>query len=151
MVKNLPAVQETQAQSLGQEDPLEKAMAIHSSILAWKSHGQGSLAVCSPWGHKESDTTEQLTNRCCRAHHHVNDRLGPGVRQLRVERAVVNCRGRALCEATQLQPVSPCGNVGSVLSNRPSFQDKPEIWMLAKISQFFKPWESQRKHVCQLM
>ena len=36
MVKNLPAVQETQAQSLGQEDPLEKAMAIHSSILAWR-------------------------------------------------------------------------------------------------------------------
>ena len=36
MVKNLPAMQETQAQSLGQEDPLEKGMAIHSSILAWR-------------------------------------------------------------------------------------------------------------------
>ena len=36
MVKNLPAMQETQVQSLGQEDPLEKQMAIHSSILAWK-------------------------------------------------------------------------------------------------------------------
>ena len=36
MVKNLPAVQETQAQSLGQEDPLEKGMAIHSSIPAWR-------------------------------------------------------------------------------------------------------------------
>ena len=36
MVKNLPAVQETQIQSLGQEDPLEKGMATHSSILAWK-------------------------------------------------------------------------------------------------------------------
>ena len=36
LVKNLPAVQETQVQSLGQEDPLEKEMAIHSSILAWK-------------------------------------------------------------------------------------------------------------------
>ena len=34
MVKNLPAVQETQAQSLGPEDPLEKGMATHSSILA---------------------------------------------------------------------------------------------------------------------
>ena len=34
-VKNLPAMQETQVQSLGQEDPLEKEMAIHSSILAW--------------------------------------------------------------------------------------------------------------------
>ena len=36
MVKNLPAMQETQVQSLGQEDPLEKGMATHSSILAWK-------------------------------------------------------------------------------------------------------------------
>ena len=36
VVKNLPAVQETQIQSLGQEDPLEKGMATHSSILAWK-------------------------------------------------------------------------------------------------------------------
>ena len=35
-VKNLPAMQETQVQFLGQEDPLEKEMAIHSSILAWK-------------------------------------------------------------------------------------------------------------------
>ena len=36
MVKNLPAVQESQAPSLGQEDPLEKEMATHSSILAWE-------------------------------------------------------------------------------------------------------------------
>jgi len=35
MVKNLPAMQETPVQSLGWEDPLEKGMAIHSSILAW--------------------------------------------------------------------------------------------------------------------
>ena len=36
MVKNLPAVHETKVQSLGQGDPLEKGMATHSSILAWK-------------------------------------------------------------------------------------------------------------------
>ena len=36
MVKNLPAMQETWVQSLGQEDPLEKRVAIHSSILAWR-------------------------------------------------------------------------------------------------------------------
>ena len=36
MVKNLPAKQETQVQSLGGEDPLEKEMATHSSVLAWK-------------------------------------------------------------------------------------------------------------------
>ena len=35
MVKNLPAMQETRVQSLGQEDPLEKGIATHSSILAW--------------------------------------------------------------------------------------------------------------------
>ena len=35
-VKNLPAMQETQVQPLGWEDPLEKGMAIHSSILAWR-------------------------------------------------------------------------------------------------------------------
>ena len=44
MVKNLPAIQDTQVQSLGQEDPLEKGMATHSSILAREPHGQRSLA-----------------------------------------------------------------------------------------------------------
>ena len=51
VVKNLPAVQktqETQVQSLGQEDSLEKEMASHSSILPEKSHGQRSLAGYSP-------------------------------------------------------------------------------------------------------
>ena len=38
MVKSLPAMQETQVQSLDQEDPLEKEMASHSSILAWRIH-----------------------------------------------------------------------------------------------------------------
>ena len=37
MVKNLPAMQETWVQSLGQEDPVEKEMATHSSILAWRT------------------------------------------------------------------------------------------------------------------
>ena len=61
MVKNLPAMQETRARSLGWEDPLENDMTIHSSILR-ESHGQRSLAGYSPWGHKESDTTERLTH-----------------------------------------------------------------------------------------
>ena len=46
MVKNLPAVQETPVQSLGPEDPLEKEMATHSSILAWRipwTEGPGGL------------------------------------------------------------------------------------------------------------
>ena len=84
MVKDLPAMQETQVPSLGGEDPLEKEMATHSNILAWtvacqvplsmkfsrqptpiflpgEFHGQRNLAGYSPWGHKESDMTEQLT------------------------------------------------------------------------------------------
>ena len=63
-VKNLPALQETQqtlVQSLGWEDPLEKEMATHSSILAWKFHGRRSLVGCSPKGYKELDTTERLS------------------------------------------------------------------------------------------
>ena len=51
-------MQETGVQSLGQEDPVEKEMATHSSVLAWEIHGQRSLVGYSPWGHKESDTTE---------------------------------------------------------------------------------------------
>ena len=39
MINNLPARQETQVQSLGQEDPLEKEMATHSSVLAWEIPG----------------------------------------------------------------------------------------------------------------
>ena len=52
MVKNLPAMQEMQVRSLGQEDPLEKEMATRSSILAGKSPGHRLLAGHSPWGHK---------------------------------------------------------------------------------------------------
>ena len=60
-VKNLPAVQETWVQLLGWEDPLEKEMATHFSILAWKSHGHRSLVGCSLWDSNESGTTERLT------------------------------------------------------------------------------------------
>jgi len=60
MAKNLPAMQETCVQSLGQEDSLEKGMATHSSILAWEIP-QRSLAGYSPWGCKESDRTKKLT------------------------------------------------------------------------------------------
>ena len=78
MVKNPPANKKTRIQSLNQEDPLEKEMATHSSILAWEvpwteesgeqqptpvflpgeSLGQRTLVGYGPQGHKESDTTE---------------------------------------------------------------------------------------------
>ena len=59
-VKCLSTMQETRVQSLVWEDPLEKEMAIHSSTIAWKSHGQRSLVGYSSWGHKELDMTERL-------------------------------------------------------------------------------------------
>ena len=58
VAKNLPAMQETQVQSLGQEDPLEEEVATHSSILAWRISWTRSLVGYSPWGHKASDITE---------------------------------------------------------------------------------------------
>ena len=60
MVKRLSTMWETWVRSLGRENLLEKEMAIHSSAIASKSHGQRSLIGYSPWGRKESDTTEQL-------------------------------------------------------------------------------------------
>ena len=58
MVKNLPAIQDSWVQSLGQEEPLENGMATHSSILAWRISWTEEPGRHSPWGHKESDMTE---------------------------------------------------------------------------------------------
>ena len=60
-------MQETQVQSLGQENPLEKEMATHSNILAWEipwteKVGTKSQGYC-PWGHKESDMTATKQQR----------------------------------------------------------------------------------------
>ena len=60
MVKCLPTMGETQVQSLGGEDPLEKEMAPHSSTLAWKIPWTRNLVGYRLWGRKESDTTEWL-------------------------------------------------------------------------------------------
>ena len=54
------SMQETWIQSLSQEDPLEKEMATHSSILAWRIPWRRSLVGYSPWDHKELDTIERL-------------------------------------------------------------------------------------------
>ena len=61
MVKNPPAMQETRVWSLGRKDPLEKGMATHSSILAWRIPWTEEPSGLQSWGLKESDTTEQLT------------------------------------------------------------------------------------------
>ena len=57
MVKNLPAMQEIQVQTLGQEDPLEKEMAIHSSILAWRMPWTEEPSRLQSMGSQESDWT----------------------------------------------------------------------------------------------
>ena len=58
MVKNLPVLQETQVRSLGQEDPLEKGMAMHSLFFPGEFHEQKSLVGYCPHCSKEQDTTE---------------------------------------------------------------------------------------------
>ena len=55
-------MQEMQVQSLGQEDPLEKEMATHSSILAWKIRWTEELVAYSPWGRK-SRTQDLVTKQ----------------------------------------------------------------------------------------
>ena len=57
-LKLLPAMWETWVPSLGREDPLEKEMAIRSSILAWRIPRMQELGGLQSVGHKESDTTE---------------------------------------------------------------------------------------------
>ena len=63
-IKNLPEVQETQemwVRSLGQEESLEKGMATHSSLLAWKILWTEEPGGLWSMGHKASDTTETFT------------------------------------------------------------------------------------------
>ena len=70
MVKNMPANTgdhkrcrfDPWVRSLSWKDPLEEGKTTHSRILTWRTHGQRSLVGYSPWGLKESDTTERLTH-----------------------------------------------------------------------------------------
>ena len=73
VVKNLPANAGDTGSSLDWEDPLEKEMATHSSILAWKiPWTERCLAGYSPWGRKESDMTEHARKHplCVWTHAH---------------------------------------------------------------------------------
>ena len=60
MVKSLPTIQETQVQSLGWEDTLEKEMTTHSSTLAWKIPWTEEPGRLQSMGLQRSDTTERL-------------------------------------------------------------------------------------------
>ena len=59
-LKRLPAMWETCVRTLGREDPLEKEMATHSSIAAWRILWTEELGRLQSTGRKESDTTERL-------------------------------------------------------------------------------------------
>ena len=67
VVKNLPANAGDMVPSLGWEDPLEKEMAAHSSVLAWKSHEQRSLGSYSPWGCERHDLVAEQPPPSCAA------------------------------------------------------------------------------------
>ena len=54
-------MQETWVRSLGREYPLEEGLATHSSVLAWRIPWTEEPGSYSPWGHKISDMTKQLT------------------------------------------------------------------------------------------
>ena len=62
MVKNPPAMQEAWVPSLGQEDPLEEGMTIHSSILVWRIPWTKEPGGLQSMGQKESNMTELLTH-----------------------------------------------------------------------------------------
>ena len=75
VAQNLPTMRETWVQSLYWEDSLEKGMATHPSILTWESYGQRSMVGYSPWGHKESDMSEQLTHTHTHRGTHIHPTL----------------------------------------------------------------------------
>ena len=77
MVKNLPAMWETQIRSLGWEDPWRRQWQPAPIFVPGEFHGQRSLAGYSPWGRKESDATEWLTH----THWTPVQRTTPGMRQ----------------------------------------------------------------------
>ena len=75
-LKRLPAMWETWVQSLGWEDPLEKEIATHSSILAWRIPWMEELGGLHSMGRKESDSTERLHFHFLYAWSHVVCLLG---------------------------------------------------------------------------
>ena len=72
MVKNLPAMLETQVRSLGWEDPLEKETAIHSSILPME---RGAWGGYSPWGHKRVIHNLVTKQQQCKVGDTMNDTM----------------------------------------------------------------------------
>ena len=75
MVKNLLAEQETWVQSLDQEDPLEKGMATHSSILAWRILGTEEPGGLQSMGSQRVRQTQCIHSALCRGLEHAGSNL----------------------------------------------------------------------------
>ena len=83
-MENLLAVQKTWVQSLGQEDPLEKEKAIHSSILTWEIPRTEEPGRLQSLGLQQSDTTEQLTQFNFASHQARKEGVPLAMEELRV-------------------------------------------------------------------
>ena len=83
-MENLFAVQKTWVQSLGQEDPLEKEKAIHSSILTWEIPRTEEPGRLQSLGLQQSDTTEQLTQFNFASHQARKEGVPLAMEELRV-------------------------------------------------------------------
>ena len=88
MVRNLPARQEIQVGSLGQEDPLGREWLPTPVLLPGETHGQRSLMGYSPWGRKESDKTELLilSFPSSKLHQRVNQQTKGGAQRRGIAR-----------------------------------------------------------------
>ena len=109
MVTNLTAKQETQVQSLGREDPLEKGTATHSSMLAWRIPRSEEPGGLQPMASPESDETERAaasTFQGCPG-------AVPACRELRVAPSAgpLPAHGSSVLHRAAAPSVSPCGPV----------------------------------------
>ena len=106
LVKNLPAMQNTWVQSLGNEDALEKEMATHSSILVWKTPWTEEPGRLQSMRSQESETTQQLNH-----HHHIHTLESP-----------LDCK--------EIQPVHPKGDQPWVFFGRNDAKaETPVLWL----------------------
>ena len=85
MLQNLPAMQETQLRSLGQEDPLEKGMSTHSRILAWRTPFAEDPGGLQSMGLPKLDMTEQLSHT--HTHTQISDREMVHLREMNSQQA----------------------------------------------------------------
>ena len=90
MVKRLPAMLETWAQSLGRKIPWRRKWQSTPVLLPGKSHGWRSLAGYSPWDCKESDTTEQLHSLCF-GQKHIDQSTGSRIELIEVFLWPIGC------------------------------------------------------------